>query len=381
MNKSIILFLVVMMIAAASVSAAFWDSYPGYSWYKDQGVSINSSIAKYLIVNSDSTDNGDKPFTSDPSYFLYVQNANGVTKIFDQLNNSLRITTDGAGGGDLKGQLDLSSPTFSNQVTMEFDMNVVVHNPDNAGIALRGCTGIPCEGLTDKPFIYWFNNTVACASYGDYQMSYSQGQWYHYKVTYDSLTGLESMWLNDTQVCDNAQAGGGGNQPDFYFGWADNGKLVYMNNLILYNASQNPFYSESPAPETCSVCNETCSPCGGGCTATNLNAMYSGVSNFDATYGDITGWDTSCITSMDDTFRESDFNQDISGWNTSSVTSMVTMFYLNSAFNQPIGSWDVSHVASMSGMLTGCPFNQDLSAWNTSQVISMNLMFDSGALS
>jgi len=131
---------------------------------------------------------------------------------------------------------------------------------------------------------------------------------------------------------------------------------------------------------TCSVCNETCSPCSGGCTATDMSIMFSGVTDFNNTVGDITGWNTSCITNMYAMFYGSDFNQDISGWDTSSVTDMGEMFHDASYFNQPIGSWDTSSVTTFVNMFSNAyDFNQDLSGWNTSQVTDMSSMFLSTA--
>jgi surface protein len=132
------------------------------------------------------------------------------------------------------------------------------------------------------------------------------------------------------------------------------------------------------------VCNETWRPCitdeNGTtieCTSTTLNNMFESTSDFDATYGDITGWNTSCITEMAATFSGSDFNQDISGWNTSSVTTMEQMFS-GTPFNQNINSWDTSKVIDMSGMFKDTTqFNQDISSWNTINVLSMYYMFGS----
>ena len=127
---------------------------------------------------------------------------------------------------------------------------------------------------------------------------------------------------------------------------------------------------------SCAVCNETCSPCGGGCTATDMNGMFMGVTSFDTAVGNISGWNTSCVTDMRDMFRNSDFNQDISGWDTSSVTGMYQMFYGDAVFNQPLNSWDTSQVNQMSGMFWGATlFNQNLSAWNTSSVTDISRMF------
>jgi surface protein len=116
---------------------------------------------------------------------------------------------------------------------------------------------------------------------------------------------------------------------------------------------------------TCDVCSEWCSPCGGGCTATTLNNMYQQETNFDVQFGDITGWDTSCITDMSYMFMDSDFNQDISGWDTSNVITMEAMFYGASAFNQPIGSWRPIILINTNSMFKGATsFNQDISEWN-----------------
>ena len=55
------------------------------------------------------------------------------------------------------------------------------------------------------------------------------------------------------------------------------------------------------------------------------------------------------------------FNHDISGWNTSNVTSMAQMFDGASAFNQNIGGWNTSKVTDMSEMFVGAPaFNQSV---------------------
>jgi surface protein len=181
------------------------------------------------------------------------------------------------------------------------------------------------------------------------------------------------------------------------------GKALTSDEVIeLYNDSNGLSYEEmQPIKENCSVCNSTCSPCGSGCTATDLIGMFTGY-DFDVdvnNIGDITGWNTSCITGMESLFAQSNFNQnivnwdtssvqnmigmfsqspfnqDISAWNTSSVTSMAGMFDMNTAFNQNIDNWDTSSVTDMNTMFYGTPFNQDISSWDTSKVTNMEVMF------
>ena len=123
-------------------------------------------------------------------------------------------------------------------------------------------------------------------------------------------------------------------------------------------------------------CNETWAPCGGGCTATDMSGMFSGVYNFDATIGNISGWDTSCVTNMAHMFENSDFNQDISKWNTGQVTDMQWMFSSAQQFDQPIGNWDTHSVTNMYAMFGAAySFNQDLDGWDTSSVTNMGSMF------
>ena len=145
-------------------------------------------------------------------------------------------------------------------------------------------------------------------------------------------------------------------------------------------------------------CNATLTPCGGGCTATDMSDMFQGVTNFENTIGDISGWDVSCVTDMSGMFANSDFNGDISSWNTASVTDMSYMFansdfdgdvaswdtssvvdmsgmFKDSSFNQAVGGWDVSHVTDMSDMFSGTTFDQDVSSWDTSSVVDMSGMF------
>ncbi|CAK0747278.1 hypothetical protein CCP1ISM_260009 [Azospirillaceae bacterium] len=142
------------------------------------------------------------------------------------------------------------------------------------------------------------------------------------------------------------------------------------------------FYVNSTPQVTCNYCNETCSPCGditrdNYCTSTDLSSMFHDVVDFDTTIGDISGWNTSCITSMNSLFNNAqDFNQSIGGWDTSQVTDMDSMFRDAVAFNQDISLWNTSQVMGMVYMFRGAvAFNQDIGGWDTSQVTDMSDMF------
>ena len=82
------------------------------------------------------------------------------------------------------------------------------------------------------------------------------------------------------------------------------------------------------------------------------------------------------ITSLDNMFSGNVFDQDLSGWDTSHVTSMVETFKGCNAFNSPLDTWDVSNVTTMKGMFNECKtFNQSLNSWDVSSVLNMNEMF------
>ena len=84
---------------------------------------------------------------------------------------------------------------------------------------------------------------------------------------------------------------------------------------------------------------------------TAVTAWCSDPTTAAATYGNISGWDTSSVTDgfydliysncgTGGTITRSTFNEDISSWDTSSATTMNQMFRFASAFNQDISIWD-----------------------------------------
>ena len=97
----------------------------------------------------------------------------------------------------------------------------------------------------------------------------------------------------------------------------------------------------------------------------------------EETYGHISDWDVSSVTSMNSLFQgASSFNEDISSWNVSNVTEMMWLFQEADSFNQDIGDWDVSNVVSMYMMFHEADsFNQDIGDWNVSNVVLMAAVF------
>jgi len=87
---------------------------------------------------------------------------------------------------------------------------------------------------------------------------------------------------------------------------------------------------------------------------------------------DISSWDVSNVTTMENMFAEADlFNQDISIWDVSNVISLCGMFANATSFNQPIGNWDVSNNECLAAMFQGATsFNQPIGNWDVSNTIA-----------
>ena len=99
----------------------------------------------------------------------------------------------------------------------------------------------------------------------------------------------------------------------------------------------------------------------------------------EATYGHISGWDTSKVTDMSKLFLDAHtFNEPLNNWDVSNVTNMHAMFDNAYAFNQPLNNWEVGNVTDMSEMFSSMEalaFNQPIGNWDVSNVTNMYSMF------
>ena len=82
-----------------------------------------------------------------------------------------------------------------------------------------------------------------------------------------------------------------------------------------------------------------------------VNLWFDNQAEAIATYGHISDWNVSAVTSMYAAFKDRTlFNEDISAWDVSKVRNMERMFDQASAFNQDIGDLNISSVTNMHDM-------------------------------
>ena len=112
----------------------------------------------------------------------------------------------------------------------------------------------------------------------------------------------------------------------------------------------------------------------------NINSYYPN-NSYNFTYKiDLSDWDTSNVTNMNNMFNDCTglTYVDVSGFNTSNVNYMNRMFnWCGSLTYLDVSKWDTSKVSSMEFMFRGCKSLTylDVSKWDTSKVINMDSMF------
>ena len=97
-----------------------------------------------------------------------------------------------------------------------------------------------------------------------------------------------------------------------------------------------------------------------------------------AKYGNISGWNTSLVTSMAQLFDGAgSFVADLSGWSVDRVTDMYQMFRGARLFKgEGLSHWNVGQVTDMSQMFKGAQsFNTSLAGWDVSKVTNMRGIF------
>ena len=120
---------------------------------------------------------------------------------------------------------------------------------------------------------------------------------------------------------------------------------------------------------------------------TTMKSVFSRCSNLTTIYG-LENWDTSNVTDMESMFNNcsSLTSLDLSNWNTSNVTNMNAMFKNCSSLTSITGieSWNTSKVTNMSSMFQGCTklSNFDfIKSWNFSSLVSFNDVFQRSGIS
>ena len=95
---------------------------------------------------------------------------------------------------------------------------------------------------------------------------------------------------------------------------------------------------------------------------------------------DISNWDTSKVTHMNEMFRSTSFNQDIGSWDVSNVVKMEYMFKDVTSFNQDISSWSTGSLTDARFMFDGATsFNQPIYSWDVTNVNFAESMFENAS--
>lgn len=116
---------------------------------------------------------------------------------------------------------------------------------------------------------------------------------------------------------------------------------------------------------------------------TDLSGMFQDCGNL-RTINNISEWDTSNVTNMDNMFKRCNslVSLDLSNWDVSKVESMSDMIQgCDSLVSVNASNWDVSNVTNMWGMFADCRSLEtiDLSNWDMTNVSNTTYMFNNSS--
>lgn len=236
---------------------AWWDSYlQMYSYYANKGLALNLTlIDKYLLVNSSAPTSGDIAFDKPTNQYLYAQGT-GASANISVWNGTIKYLK--TGGGTMKAQWLISG--YSPLVVTEFDQILLAAPPDNTSIALRWTDGVPATSTAT--FIAFRTDGVMHFASDDglfARYNATINTWNHIKIIVNTTAKTYSAWVNDTLMLSNYS---------YYAAFPVSGFDFYMNgninwladNILVYNASINPFYSEAGPDTTPSISNQLLRP-------------------------------------------------------------------------------------------------------------------------
>ena len=192
---------------------------------------------------------------------------------------------------------------------------------------------LPIDNVTQDGTIDWGDSSTSDLSYANRSHTYASGGIYTITITAEILKGFRFNGAADRLKLTNIVAWGAMN--------ITNGNKAFQN-------CSNLNISATDAP-----------------TVSTIDFQYI-FSNCDAiTTPDLSGWDVSGVTKMQESFSYSLlFNGNVSNWVHSSVYHIKRMFRSCPQFNQDLSGWDVSGVTNWEEAFYGCgSFNGSVASW------------------
>lgn len=211
---------------------------------------------------------------------------------------------------------------------------------------LSGCSGtvqLPITQPTSAPgsTISWGDGQTGALTSGLQSHTYDTPG--RYMVTYDgpiNIVNSGSVAVNNRGCLKEVRQWGNGAAP---------------TAVAFFNSTNLSYLAEPPH------------------SVTDMSRMFCYIPGFNQ---DISHWDVSKVTNMQNMFRGTAFNQPLNSWNVGNVTNMSEMFMDAKSFNQPIDNWNMQKVYTINQMFYGADkFNQPLNNWNTGSIVIMSYVF------